>query len=238
MALLAGGPIRVFDTCVVRLIDAGAISYNGRDKFDVAGPLPSGADPIERQLYEAVSKGGNSGRAINEVRKEAAFDLDARRAKLREAGLLLGDGAARMASFLPALLTLATIFGLGAPRAVAGVANDKPSGFIILLMVVGFIVTFVRFGKVRRRTLRGDDVIRQEIARTRSAKPHVVMGTAVLGTAALAATELALLGTALHPRVDPTSSGSGCGSSCSSGGGGGGDGGGGGCGGGCGGGGD
>ncbi len=242
-ALLSGGPIRVLDTCLVRLTELGAIRFNGTDKFFMAGPLDHQADPIERQVYDLIAYGEGSGRLIEAIRKELktnTLDLDARKERLIEMGLLLNNTRARLASFLPFSLIAITDLALALPRIITGVENHKPSCFLLVLMVGGFIAAVI-FSRQVRRTLRGDrfyESCRANFGTTSapSAKlgPNLILGTALLGTAALAATPYDLMAKALHPRNDPTTSGGGCGSGCGGGCGGGG----GGCGGGCGGGGD
>jgi uncharacterized protein (TIGR04222 family) len=243
-ALLAGGPVRVFDVGLVQLLESGAVSHNDKDKFFATGPLPDKADAIAQHLYELIAHGGESGRLLDVIRKSVQFDLEARKEHLRELGLLLSDSRAGFSYALPLLIMLVTTIGLGVGRTVAGVAGHKPTCFLMLLMAVGLFVTVKVFGTRSRRTARGDAFLA-----TINAKPplrydsdptrrDIILATALVGTAALAATEHESVAKLLHPKTDPTSSGGGCGSGCGGSACGGGGCGGGGCGGGCGGGGD
>ncbi|MCE9530518.1 MAG: TIGR04222 domain-containing membrane protein [Planctomycetes bacterium] len=240
-ALLAGGPIRVFDTALVHLIDTGALAHTTDGKIMANGPLDASADLLEKQIYDHVALDALQTRTIDQIRKGVQFNLEARQQNLRDKQLSMTTSRSLAACLIPIFMTILVAIMVAAPRLKAGIDAGKPTTFLVLLMVGAIVAAFIVFVRRPRRTLRGDNYIKASLTRyaeigsdALAARANLVLGTALLGTAVLASTEFASLGTMLHPRNDPTSSGSGCSSGCS-----GGDGGGGGCGGGgCGGGGD
>ncbi len=236
-ALLAGGPIRVFDTVLLQLIECGALSHMADGKIELSGELPDCTDPLERQIYDAVSTSDDRARSLDDIRKRIQFDLEPRKQSLCERGLYLSESRSFLAAIIPALSTGMVVIGLAIPRIVSGAEAKKPVAFLMFMMAIAIVISVGMFGRRPRRTLRGDAYVKDVLARDGkmnvdgiAAGSSVVLRTALLGTAVLAATEYDSLAKALHPKKDPTSSSGGCSSGC--GGGCGGDAGGGGCGGG------
>ena len=255
IALLAGGPRRVFDTAVLRSIEKGSIEVTADGKLRaIRLPYDSGSnsDPlsnaIELEILTRVSAGSGLPRPVLEVRKESKFNLDTNKDRLLERGLFLSNERAKLAAGLPYFITLIALIALGIPRLISGIQNNAPSCFLMFLTAAGFMAGLATFARKPRRTVRGDLYLNERIAH-RPVSPalkgqldtSLILSMALLGTAILAGTQHDALRKSLYPTGSDGSSSSGCGSSgCDSGSGcgGGGDGGGGGCGGGCGGGGD
>jgi uncharacterized protein (TIGR04222 family) len=242
LALLSGGPPRVFDTAVVRMMEAGQLEFtpDGRLKRVQSTPFPE--HPVESAITLAVVQGPMESLPMQEVRKKVKFELEPNKDRLREQGLLLTESASFRASSVPFFLVLAVVLGLGVTRIVTGLENNKPSCFLMFLTFVSFAVSVGIFARLPRRTIRGDLYLKERLARPRVitnasgySEMDLVMGTALLGTIVLAGTTYASLRTALYPKgVDSGTGGcsSGCGAGCGAGGGGCGGGGCGGCGGG------
>ena len=241
IALLAGGPIRVFDSSLIQLIEDKAVQYDGEERFLIQGQLRTNADPLEAWIYRQVSTAGVLGVKLAELRKDFAAETGDRRKKLEEMGLLVTKNSTGFGCLLPMLFVLPVLCGIGGVRAIQGIEAHKPWGYIGGMTVLFFLISLFTFGRSRLRTGRGEAYLNEIKSRYHDQEAghadgasNLAMATAILGTTFLLSTEHRALAQSLHTRGDPTTSSSGCSSSD---GGGGGDGGGG-CGGGCGGGGD
>jgi uncharacterized protein (TIGR04222 family) len=245
LALLAGGPARVFDTALVRLIDSKQMELTADGTLKWWVPTTP-EDLIEAAIAAKVQDGPQGSRPLAEVRKAVKFDLEPNKKRLREHGLFLEDEQANKVAAYPLALVMLVPMLLGLLRIVHAVQNNKPIGFLVVLTIISFVVTSVVFGRVPRRTVRGDLYLKERKARPRvvtrpDGRPEldIILGTALLGTIVLAGTAYAHVRSTLYPKGVESGSASGCSSACGAGCGGGGGGGcgGGGCGG-CGGGGD
>jgi uncharacterized protein (TIGR04222 family) len=184
------------------------------------------------------------GQPIGEVRQEADRTLQWIDKRLKEMGLLVADGQARLVRLVPTLLVLGVaVFGI--IKIGVGLSRGKPVAFLVVLCVATVLIALIGFARGVHRTVRGDRVLtrlKQENAaleHTARRKPSELAGDdlalamGLFGIGILAYGPLAPLGTALRPPAGTggCGAGGGCGGGCGGGGGGGGGCGGGGCGG-------
>ena len=169
VAYLAGGPHRAVAAAVAALRSAGVVepqdqagrtrlrttgrplipSAGERPAWGTAGAEPSAAaDDLDRVVLSLVQQGLPVHRAVDEP--DGAAALERLRADLVQAGALLAPeqrAPARLAAVWPGLLAV-----LGAFRVSAGLANDRPVGFIAFGTVVMLGVTALVAGRTPDRT--------------------------------------------------------------------------------------
>jgi uncharacterized protein (TIGR04222 family) len=234
LAYLNGGESTVIYASLAGLRAAGAVSVGALGELTVTAELPAGATRLDHAIHDAARRhvparalrnDPGVGTALREI-------LDG----LIRAGWVLDDeqrARARLGAWL--LLGLA---GFGVVRLVAGIANDRPVGYLVaLIAATGLAALALRRVPRNARTAAG----RRMLTRTRRANRHLrpnqapawstygatgaALGVALYGTAALWAADPVFASDAGLARPKSSSSSYGGGS-------GGGDGGGGGCGGG------
>jgi uncharacterized protein (TIGR04222 family) len=247
VAYLTGGRPRVVGAVLVSLNDQGYLDVSESGTVTVRG-FPKDGDRLEEAVMAELS--GQNGKTLDlKPLRVAVQQIEDRRfRRLEKAELITDPVRRRLGTLLPFAFCLAAIFLFGAARLVLGLQNDRPSGYLIVSMIVLFVLTAITFGRAVRRTYKGDAVLAnlsKRHAGLRRLRGDLDSGDAALavglfGIAVLSGTSYAAMYDRMH-KFDNAGSGGGCGSGC---GGGGGDGGcgGGGCGGGgcggCGGGGD
>ncbi|MEV6811073.1 TIGR04222 domain-containing membrane protein [Micromonospora sp. NPDC051296] len=251
VAYLNGGEDLAVWTSLSTLRSQGSIGVQPDRQLTTEGPLPPGATPLDRAVHYAAAQHTTARQLrgtewVDRALVELRDGLDRR-------GLVVGPNR-RTALRMGPLLLVALLL-LGVFRIVAGLANDRPVWYLVLIVCGLAVVTTVLFVRVPRRTRAADVAVRSLRQRNRHLAPASHPAYAVYGAAGLAMA-VALYGTASLWALDPTfaqqaeiqrqamtgggtsttsscgsgsTAGASCGSSC---GGGGGGGGGGGCGGG------
>ncbi|MFI7116424.1 TIGR04222 domain-containing membrane protein [Amycolatopsis sp. NPDC049868] len=232
-AYLAGGPDRVVDTAIAALVDRGILRVSSSKQLQLTGPEP--ADPIENAVakgarpgYNATTRGIRDRLRLSGPMQALAKDLEAR-------GLVVVDQAPRIRQVVYFLYLAVLVFGV--VRLIAGIAGDRPVGFLIPMLIVAGVATLIaRVVKNKRPgprpTGEGDRVLHKaRSAHGRERKRGIPNGPGYVGGAVLggAAAAVAFGGLASYPDEElsaalippPVSSGfgggsSGGGSSCSS----------------------
>lgn len=237
LAYLTGGRGRVLTTALVRLKDLGVADI-ANDGHVIVRRQPENPDPVEAAVYGVLAKQSGNPFDLRPAAAAVAAVENSRFGQLAEQGLVPTPAARTLARLLPLMLSLGTLALVGLPRLVMGLANNRPSGYLILSLIVLFVVTVVTFGRPLRRTRKAEAVLAnlsQRHARLRTLRNDLPAGEAALAVALFGATVLS--GTAyaaMYDRVhryDAGGTGGGCSTTTSGCGGGGG---GGGCGSGCG----
>ncbi|MEU5791814.1 TIGR04222 domain-containing membrane protein [Micromonospora purpureochromogenes] len=241
VAYLNGGDQLAIWTALGGLRGCGAVGVRPDRRLTTGGPLPSGLTPLDQAVLHAARNHLTTRELAREQRVSRA--LTELREGLQRQGLAL-DPERRAAARRGAWLVVA-LMALGAARIAAGLANDRPVGFL-LLAVLALIVPLVLLSRVPWRTRAADAALR-ELRRSNShlspasapayatyGAAGAAMGVALFGTASLWALDPGFAEQAEIQRQAFNSSGGSGGSSCGGGGSscGGGGGGGGGCGGG------
>ena len=197
VAYLADGPGRAVFSSVAALRAAGVVDGADQGRITVTGPAPAGASDLDRAVHVAL------GRGIRPValaqHSTVTRVLDAIRAKLVDNGMLYSDAQRRRMRWgVYALLALTVV---GAVRILAGMANDRPVGFLMLATAVTLVLGLVLFW-VPRVTRRGT----RWLAGLRSSHAHLAPGQApswALYGAAGAGLGVALYGTTALWTADP-----------------------------------
>lgn len=240
VAYLAGGEQQAVSALVASLAQQKLITvkHGTEPTVVVAGPLPHGADAVERELYNLLGTGPTT---IERTSSAASRVLAPLQRKLMELGLLIPESDKWPPRLIPASV-LGAVLVLGLAKVVVGISRDRPVTLLVVLcaLVTAGIIWLLATGP--RRSVLGDTVLNRlraanaGLQETASVKPDrlssedLALAVGLFGANAIATGPMGDLGLAMKHRRE-TSSRSNC-SSCSSGCGGGS--GGGGCGGGCG----
>jgi len=243
LAYLAGGPRRVVETAIARLITAGELRTSRRGSVQVTTSVQS-VNPVDRAVITDSQRYTTRtvGLMIPAVTEHAAVTAIGRR--LEDMGLVVHPDVAKSA-LRKGSVALWVLLAIGVARWVNGVAIGADIGWLSLQLVItaALIWLLTRRGKLVRTT-KGDRVL--DSARTAGGRAAGSDAGVYAGAAGLVAlggltvypdltVRSALLASSAGSGAGYTGSGGGSsGSSCSSASSCGGGGGGGGCGGGCG----
>ncbi|MGC4805965.1 TIGR04222 domain-containing membrane protein [Micromonospora sp. DT233] len=197
VAFLNGGEQLAIWTALGGLRGTGVVGVRSDRRLATGGPLPSGCTPLDYAIHHAAHR--------NRYARELRRDEQVRRAveQLREGlerqGLVVGAkgrSAARRASIVLALLAVLGVF-----RTTAGLSNDRPVAYLILLLFP-VVLAAVLLRRVPRRTRAADAALRDLRRRNAHLAPTSAPAFATYGAAG-AAMGVALFGTASLWAMDP-----------------------------------
>ncbi|WP_027660047.1 TIGR04222 domain-containing membrane protein [Salinispora fenicalii] len=192
VAYLRGGAQLAVWTALAGLRSAGAINVGPDRRLTASDSLPIGSTALDQAIHLAASRGLraqelSSDRGVRQVVHQL-------RGELVQHGLALS--AEQRAALRNAVLPLTVLFAIGVLRFGAGLANERPVGWLILAQVALLVVTILLFQRPWR-TRTADRVLRRLHHRhTHLAPRHnpayatygatgAAMGVALFGTAAL-----------------------------------------------------
>jgi uncharacterized protein (TIGR04222 family) len=238
LAYFAGGPRQAMLATVAGLRAGGSVAVHPDGTIGAVGPVTPGPGELTWAVYQATRRPGARLRSLDDDPGVRAA-LDNVRAALVRRGWLRNLRA--RATTRLAALPVWVVLVVGVARIQAGVSNERPVGFIFLIVVV-LALFAVGISVVPERNFAAQRTLSAYQAQYGYLNPRATpapavygAGTAVLavalfGTAALASADPALAAEAEDwlPAAVASSSGggdSGGGSSCGGGGGGGGGGG-------------
>lgn len=162
-AYLNGGAKLAVYASLGGLRTAGAIAVSvGR--LRQAGSLPAGATPLDQAVYHAAGQRLRPRELIRHDQVTAA--VHRLRSEVERSGLVVTAEQRRAARIGP--LILLGLVVLGVARLIAGTANDRPVGYLILALLV-LVPTTALLLRAPRRTRTGNDVL----ARMRAANAHL-----------------------------------------------------------------
>ncbi|MFJ4105497.1 TIGR04222 domain-containing membrane protein [Amycolatopsis japonica] len=159
-AYLAGGPDRVVDTAIAALVDRGILRVSSSKQLQLTGPEP--ADPIEKAVakgarpgYNATTRGIRDRLRMSGPMQALAKDLEAR-------GLVVVDQTPQIRRIVFFLYLAVLVFGV--VRLIAGLAGDRPVGFLIPLLLAAVAATLIARALKNKRsgprpTSEGDRVL-------------------------------------------------------------------------------
>lgn len=247
LAFLSGGARRAVHASLAALVAAGRIEVvqparrgiggllRGAPEPRIAARGARGATELESAILDAAGRDGGS--PLSFVLTHGLRVATSLAPPLRAAGLLESTYALLPARVLP-LGLVGAVWLLGVAKAIVGVARDRPVGYLLIALVVGFLV-LVGFASLPSRTPHGDRLLARERARNAnlrklrgagpSAQHDVLLAAGLFGLAAVDGSAQKALRTALGKVPSSSGGTSSWGSGCGAGGCGGG-----GCGGGCG----
>jgi uncharacterized protein (TIGR04222 family) len=158
LALLAGGPIRLAETAIARLVAAGAVIAT-RGRLTASGTAPPDR-PIERQLLREISHHPMSVRdALLSARRSRRVCAVAD--SLARQGLLVSRRKDRLIALL-APTGIYAVFAVGVVRAVHGANQDLTIDYLVLLLILTVLLV-VALGtalRLKPRTVHGDALLR------------------------------------------------------------------------------
>lgn len=183
LAYLAGGPIRLADAIVSRLLAMQRLAVAGKDSFVVKGGFDNGCD-AEHAVLSRVGPLKLS--IIDDALRPHADRVQAR---LVAAGALVDDHIGlrmRLWQTSPYLLLL----GLGFLKCQVGAARERPIGFLVAAMLATLVLAFARFAGLDRCTRSGAEALRRareraDRLRRAPTKDEVDRAVALFGTEVL-----------------------------------------------------
>ena len=212
LAMLSGGPVRLADAAMARLLASGQLLQQGKGSFVAQNPL-TGETAVERTILHTAQPA-----TWPVIIRAVMPEVKAVERRLAAKGLMLDSGALlRLRLIAAAPLLLALCFGLA--KLIIGVERGKPVAFLAILVLVTVFLAIVRFGSINSATGEGQGLLKRERERSdrmRRAPMRDEMGTSValFGTAVLAGSEIS----AFHTLRSRSSDGGGDGGSSAGGG--------------------
>ena len=160
LAWLAGGKQRVLAAVMLQLAQKGSITFDSKGAKAVQGsPVAADGPPLEAAVYDAIA----SGKYVGSPGVVAA--LAQLQARLETAGLLASK-ATRGRAAGAAWLLAGSIFLIGAVRLLFGIMHHRPSGFLIMAVILMPIVAVIITSAMTRRTSAGKRVLGEARAAT------------------------------------------------------------------------
>jgi uncharacterized protein (TIGR04222 family) len=196
LAFLNGERELAVYSALAALRAAGAVSVT-QGRLEQSGPIPSGAPELDRAVYSAAGRRCLPGQARWDPGVTAV--LDRIETDLAEQGWLLSPER-RNHLRLGAVATVALLV-LGLTRAVAGSSNDKPIGYLLLMMVPVALITLA-FLSAPRKSVAAKRILSRSRAGATHLRPNQDPSWATYGPAG-AALGVGLFGTAALWAADP-----------------------------------
>ncbi|WP_154696977.1 TIGR04222 domain-containing membrane protein [Lentzea guizhouensis] len=199
IAYLAGGPRRVVETAVARLLTAGELRISRRGAVSATNS-PQSRNHVDRAVLTDSQRYSN--RTVSLMIPAVAKDIAVRAIGLRlqELGLVLSEEAVKRARRNGSAL-LWLLLAVGVVRWVNGIAIDANIGWLSVQLVITAVLIFfvLRRGK-NLRTTTGDRVL--DAARTAGGRATGSEDPALVGAAGL----VALGGLTVYPDLAVRSS--------------------------------
>ncbi|WP_197288479.1 TIGR04222 domain-containing membrane protein, partial [Nocardia sp. NRRL S-836] len=199
LAYLAGGPKRVAETAVARLLTAGELRTSRRGAVQATGSAQA-RNPVDRAVLDDSRRYTN--RTVNLMIPAVARDgaVTAIGGRLEELGLVVRPEVVKAARRNGSVL-LWLLLAVGLVRWVNGIVIDAPVGWLTLQLLITAVLIFVvtRRGKLVRTT-KGDRAL--DAARTAGGRATGSDDAALVGAAGL----VALGGLTVYPDLAVRSS--------------------------------
>ncbi|MBB5870393.1 uncharacterized protein (TIGR04222 family) [Allocatelliglobosispora scoriae] len=157
IAFLNGGADNAIATSLAWLHGHNAITVDASGVAQRSGGVPMGATNLDAAIMQETSAGLRARSLLNTPRVRAA--LDEIGAGLERDGLLIPAEARR--SVRTGVYLLVGLILLGIWRAIDGVANERPIGFLVAAMVVAAVVTLLFLLVRPTRTRAGSKILYQ-----------------------------------------------------------------------------
>lgn len=176
LAMLAGGPIRLAETAIARLVEAGAVVVS---RGQLTASQTAAPDlPLERHLLREISHQPMSVRdALLSTRRSRRVVAVAN--SLAAQGLLVSRRKDRLITLL-APAGIYAVFAVGVVRAVNGANQDLTIDYLVLLLILTALLV-IALGtalRLKPRTVHGDALLRAR--RAELSGPSVSADTDVL----------------------------------------------------------
>lgn len=186
VAVLVGGAEQHAAAVLTDLYASGALAEAGEGKLMVAGSMANAGDAARAVL----NKVGDF--KLSEVKDTLKTHAERVEARLVRRGLLIAPGERWKLRWLSASPYIA-LFVIGLYRQQAGSALGEPTGFLVGLMVVTFVLAAWRMAKLNIRTAAGNMLVREIEQQGSSMKrapraQEAGYAVAIFGTAVLVGT--------------------------------------------------
>ena len=213
IALLGGGEVRLAETVLTRLVISEAITHIGDDRFGHGKPGVATSD-IDRDIATMMPG------SWRDIEDRIATHGQTLRREFVSLGLMMNDAEIRRMRLTRTLPCLALLI-VGVIRIGQGIVNDKPIGYLIILLIITALLGRGLAAIIDQRTSAGQEVLkdatkaaeRLSSAPMQSEMPYAV---ALFGTAVLVGSSLGPLHAMRHPPNSGGGSGNDSSTSCSS----------------------
>ncbi|NKE56609.1 TIGR04222 domain-containing membrane protein [Lentzea sp. PSKA42] len=165
LAYLAGGPRRVVETSIARLLTSGELRTSRRGAVQVTSTTRS-LNPVDRAVITDSQRYTN--RTLNLMIPSVSRDgvVTAIGRRLEDLGLVVNPDVAKSA-LRKGSIVLWVLLAIGVARWVNGIAIDAPVGWLTLqLVVTGVLIWLLTRRSKHVRTSKGNNVL--DAARTTS----------------------------------------------------------------------
>ncbi|OYV04930.1 MAG: hypothetical protein CFE26_14275 [Verrucomicrobiales bacterium VVV1] len=154
-AYLAGGPPRVVQLAVARLLKLGLVewksSWPGGRLIATGAPAPAGGLRSIEVSILTRALGQKKGLVLTEIGQALSSKLTALEARLASAGLrpmsqeVQGQG-------MKVCLPMFTVMAIGVVKLVIGLSRDRPVGFLVIALFVSLVILLIIGSSHARRT--------------------------------------------------------------------------------------
>lgn len=160
LACLTGGPWRVVEAAVAQLVETGQLRAS-RDGYLQIGVRSSGANPVERTVLADVARHGRRSATMLTFRLAKADSVGEVMAGLVRSGYLVDDAVARRRG-LAGMVPVAVVFATGVMHWLAGAGNDRPIGWLTLVLAGTGLVGYALYRQpICPKTFAGVNALRR-----------------------------------------------------------------------------
>lgn len=181
VAYLNGGADLAVTSALSAMHLRGTISPQ-RGSVQAAGRLEPGTDELERAIHFTAANAVTRRRLP--FHAPVATALTATEGRLVDAGLLISPE--QRSRILRQGFWMLGVAGLGLVRLLAGVADGRPTGFLVVALIGVVVVALVQLGRAPRRTRLGDRTLRDLAQQHHALAPAMRPDWAVYGPAGAA----------------------------------------------------
>lgn len=154
-AYLAGGPPRVIQLAVARLLKLGLVdwksSWTGGRLIATGAPEPTGGLRSIEVSILTRALGERKGLVLTEIGRGLSSKFSAIEARLASAGLR-PTGSEIQGQGIKVVLPMFLVMVLGGLKLLIGISRDKPVGFLVVSLVVSLVILLIIGSRHSRRT--------------------------------------------------------------------------------------
>jgi uncharacterized protein (TIGR04222 family) len=198
VAYVNGGDELAVYASLASLRAAGAIESES-GYLRASGPVPTGAGDLDRALYEATSRKITVRTSM--IQPGVRRALDRIRETLVRSGWILDEASRHRIRRISATAGFSLV-ALGALRAFVGQANDRPIGYLLLMLVPVTVTAFLLL-RVPRQTADARRYLAEQRRKQRHLQPQMAPSWATYGAAG-AAMGVGLFGASALWAADPS----------------------------------
>ncbi|MEV4414332.1 TIGR04222 domain-containing membrane protein [Catellatospora sp. NPDC049609] len=202
LAYLNGGPALAVYSSLAFLRQHHVLETYDAGRLRRVGGLPPGASALDAAVLHAAGNGVQSSSLRTD--RSVAQALDSIDADLQRGGLTVQPEMVARARRGPLLLLALAV--LGAVRVFAGIANNRPVGFLVVLVGAVVLVSLVLLGRRPRRTRAAERALADARRHHAHLRPQLKPAFSTYGPASTALA-VGLFGAAVLWAADPAFAG-------------------------------